>query len=150
MIKSLLGTITAMVESAKPSISSVITGNPITSKPQFKPSQNWTVLKKTLPKDQVGKKRKRNEKSTATTTKPKQKNEKTNKMLTTYNPWRPNDSIVAKSGNPALVLTSKEGQINIKFHTQLERTILILFLELVDTLVLTVKWLERDLLWLIQ
>lgn len=86
--------------------------NSTASKLPFKPSQNWRALQKSLPQEH-SKKRKR---SSPPTTKPDPKSRKERTKLTTYNPWRPNDSQFQKKGNPALVIQpSTESDKTIKF-----------------------------------
>jgi len=72
------------------------------SKLPFRPSQNWTALKQSLPEG-PSKKRKRSSLA-PTTSKPK----KEKKTLSAYNPWRPNESPIKKRGNAALVLQKSQ------------------------------------------
>ena len=74
------------------------------SRVSFQPSKNWKALRKSLPQES-SKKRKRASKPTPTPAITK----KTETTLTTYNPWRPNDSRPRKSGNPALLDSSISG-----------------------------------------
>jgi hypothetical protein len=73
------------------------------SKLPFQPSQNWAALQKSLPQE-LSKKRKRTSKPQSSTVQPKKE-----KTRTTYNPWRPNDSVSRNTGNPALILLSQIG-----------------------------------------
>ena len=83
------------------------------SKPPFRPSQNWTLLQKSLPQE-LSKKRKRSSKTPSS--KPKSTTVQPNKKArTTYNPWRPSDSVSQKTGNPALILSSQTGDKVIKY-----------------------------------
>jgi hypothetical protein len=106
---------------------------PPNRKPVFLPSQNWTSLQKSLPK-QPSKKRKREAEQ------PSKKPTKTKKPVkitkqTTYNPWHPNDSSFRGKGNPALVLQSESTDkiIKLSFHNSAN-------VDLVDTSQWIVKW----------
>jgi hypothetical protein len=102
----------------KSKVTQTVTLTPLSSntppnrKPVFLPSQNWTSLRKSLPKQPSKKRKLEAEQPSKKPT--KTKNHVKITKQTTYNPWRPNDSSFRGNGNPALVLHSESTDKIIK------------------------------------